>query len=198
MNQAMKQRLLGTLVLGSLALIFIPLLLDGEGISPTASIAAIPPEPNISSNQIAAPQAPRIITPVDTLTPEETATAAAIELPVPSEIILQDDQLDTALANNNASSSTPVLGVDGLPEAWTIRLGIFGERANAETLLRKLLDADYKAYSRPITTSQGAAMTGIFVGPVLTRTEAGTLVSELATKFKVNGIVVRFTIDAPQ
>lgn len=197
MNQALKQRLLGTLVLGSLALIFIPLLLDGEGISPTANIAAIPPEPIISSNQIAAPQTPQSVTPVDTLTPEETATAAAIELPVASEI-LQDEQLDTALANNNTSSTTPVLGVDGLPEAWTIRLGIFGERANAETLLRKLLDADYKAYSRPITTSQGAAMSGIFVGPVLTRAEAGTLVSELATKFKVNGIVVRFTIDAPQ
>lgn len=198
MNQAMKQRLVGTLVLGCLALIFIPLLLDGDGITPTSKITAMPVEPKLVLNDISAPQRPQITPQVNTSQAATEFASEDIPLPAASDTLQTTNAAPLSVKDTEAAATTtttntvPAFGLDGLPEAWSIRLGIFGERANADALMKKLLADDYKAYSRPVPTSQGAAMTGIFVGPVLTKAEAAALVRELAEKFKVNGIVVQF------
>ncbi len=61
MNQAMKQRLVGTLALGCLAIILAPLLLDGNGIQPPPLSATIPPAPKFDNTPIPEPQRPVII-----------------------------------------------------------------------------------------------------------------------------------------
>src|SRR5690606_833624 len=57
----MKQRLIGTIVLLCLALIFIPLLLDGEGIAPPAMNLNIPPRPQMDTPSVADPVRPTIV-----------------------------------------------------------------------------------------------------------------------------------------
>ena len=75
-----------------------------------------------------------------------------------------------------------------------MRLGSFGEQANAESLVARLQDKGYKAFSRPLETSRGA-LTGVYVGPVVTESEAGKLQQELAKAFELEGAVVQFSID---
>jgi cell division septation protein DedD len=41
-------------------------------------------------------------------------------------------------------------------------------------------------------------LTGVYVGPVLTETEAATLQQELARSFQLEGVVVRFSIEELQ
>jgi cell division septation protein DedD len=82
----------------------------------------------------------------------------------------------------------------GLPEGWAVRLGVFADTANAEKLLKQLVDADHKAYARRM----GADRTAVFVGPVLSRAEANRLVGELSDRFQLNGMVVRFEIETPR
>ncbi len=87
MNQAMKQRLVGTLVVGCLAIILAPLLLDGNGIQPPPLSAKIPPAPQLDNTPIPEPQRPVIAS--DKLpasgqepAPQATDTAAPTAKPV--------------------------------------------------------------------------------------------------------------------
>lgn len=230
MNQALKQRLVGTLVLGCLAIIFIPLILDGEGLTPAAIETAIPPAPDLSYRDLPQPERPLIEADslaadtvvagdaegaVDgdaegaadsTLEPEtaalppaepaaESGTApadttanpdtAAIPLPVPA---------DRVEAGASAADTTPQRGADGLPTGWTVRLGVFGNLANADKLRACLIASGFQAYSRQQQSETGT-LTRVFVGPVATRAEATTLGNQLKGKCDLteNGIPVQYT-----
>ena len=90
------------------------------------------------------------------------------------------------------ADSTPRLDSSGLPQAFVVRLGSFGEKANADALVNRLLAAGHKAYARQVTTAAGS-MTAVYVGPVPTRAEASTLVSRLASGFNLSGVVETFS-----
>ncbi len=206
MNPAMKQRLVGTIVLGSLALILIPLLLDGEGVERPPLTASMPPAPVIDTTPAPQPERPVIL--ADTLVeppapeaavPEELPADSEANSPPPSDAVPAEAEVAVAApepqtaATSAASNSEPALDAAGLPEGWTVRLGSFGSRANADALVARLLAAGHKAYIRPVVTGQGS-LNGVFVGPVLTRNEAVALRSELASRLQLDGIVQEFDI----
>jgi DedD protein len=210
----MKQRLIGTLVLLCLALIFIPLLLDGEGIAPPAMNLNIPPRPAFDARTIPEPERPVIVE--DQL--DSSGAVPQLELP-PFEAPAEDNAAATAVAATPPASRSaepaarpapapapavrpeaarvPAMDTAGLPEGWVVRLGIFGDRANADRLLKQLLDADFKAYIEIVSTAQGP-QAGVYVGPVLTRAEADSLQRDLARRFKLEALVRRFTLDEAQ
>ena len=204
MNQAMTQRRTGALVLGCLALIFIPLLLDGEGVQPAGpEPAAIPPAPALSEAVFRERQRPlgrahqqsAASEPVGLEALDEPADMADINSPAVSVAApsAEESAASAAAAPTEQVARLP----SGLPEGWSVRLGVFGDKANAEKLLKQLVDADYKAYSRRIAGT-GADRTGIFVGPVLSRADANQLIRELSDEFQLNGLVVRFEIETPR
>lgn len=188
----MKQRLTGTLVLGCLALIFIPMLLDGEGIQPAPTPAPIPPVPAFTDTVIEEPRRPLILADEVAPEPEPEIVEAPPAAPAASEAAARQ----TAAGSTAAPLEAPERRTSGLPESWAVRLGVFGDAANAEKLMKQLVDGGYKAYSRRMD-GEGAARTGVFVGPVLSRAEANSLIRELANKYQLNGLVVRFEIDTP-
>jgi DedD protein len=189
LNQAMRQRLVGTLVLGCLALIFIPLMLDGEGIDSGPVIAPLPPMPQLPVLDIPEPQRPVILADLEAEATPELAEA-------------DENAADVDVAAASGSSIAPSVEDSprrdsaGLPEGWSVRLGVFADRSNADALLKRLIDAEYKAYSRPVQSGANT-LTGIFVGPMLTRADANTLLSELSRRFQQNGIVVRYELETP-
>lgn len=186
MNPAMKQRLVGTLVLGSLALILIQLLLDGEGVERPPLSTEIPPPPVFDTTPLPEPERPIIL--ADTQTPDSSSE-------VPADTAANTTTTpDANSATPAASTSEPALDAAGLPEAWTVRLGSFGNRANADSLVTRLVAAGHKAYIRPVVSAQGT-LHGVFVGPVPTRNEAVALQSELKSRFQIDdAIVQRFDI----
>lgn len=225
MNQAMKQRLVGTLVLGCLAIILIPLLLDGAGIQPPPLSATIPATPEFDNTPIAEPERPEII--ADTLPapgselpdPAAPSTAAqplpafdaadagqeppavSAESPTPTPTPASTDALEAAVAaimaqkeepNPAAADSTPRLDSSGLPQSFVVRVGSFGEKANADALVNRLLAAGHKAYGRQVNTAAGT-LTAVYVGPVPTRAEATSLASKVSAGFNLSGVVETFT-----
>ena len=166
----MKQRLVGTIVIGSLAVILVPLLLDGEGLSPPPMTTSMPPPPPL-------PEIPEI----EPVRPEITLDDMDYEAPV-----MESQDLDT--------EDQPRLNEQGIPEAWTVRLGIFEELANVEALVNRLRESGYKGYSRPLDENQGT-LTGVYAGPLLTRSEAESLRLELAESLGLEGLVEQFTIE---
>lgn len=198
MNLAMKQRLVGTIVLGCLALILIPMLLDGEGmVEPLPMVVSMPSAPEINLTPLPEPERPTII-----------ADSLPADIPLPDVITGSTNisSTDPALTSDLESAqpataqpilvTTPKLNTQGLPEAWSVKLGTFSDRTNAESLVATLILANHKAYSRPVKTDT-QNLIAVFVGPVLTPKEAANLQQILAKEYQLTGIVEQFTIDAP-
>ena len=186
MKDTAKQRLVGAIVLGSLAVIFVPIVLDGEGVS-SPELGAIPEAPPLPPVPEIRPRRPVI-----------AADTPAAEAPAPAESAAPPAAADesAAAAAASAEDEGPRLDERGLPAAWNVRLASFAEAGNAESLVARLLRTGYRGYSRPIESSQGL-LTAVYVGPVLTRAEAEELQRQLQAEFKLEGLVVRFSIDEP-
>jgi DedD protein len=178
----MKQRLVGAIVLGCLAIIFLPILLDGEGVSTPEMNIVIPAAPAFPEPLEVEPQRPVVLSD----TPD-----ILIETEEPVEVVDAIPVNDTEARNQQ---ELPGLDAEGLPEAWSIRLGLFGETANADTLVNELLRQGYRAYTNLMSTSQGN-LTAVLVGPVMTYTDAESLRTELSNNFNVDALIVDFSIN---
>ncbi|MDP2380399.1 MAG: SPOR domain-containing protein [Pseudohongiella sp.] len=94
-----------------------------------------------------------------------------------------------------ASSAAPAsLDPQGLPEGWSVRLASFSNTENATALVARLQTAGHRAYSRRVESSQGV-LTAVFVGPLVNRAAAQTLLERLRQDFQLNGMIVRYEID---
>lgn len=203
MNEAVKQRLVGAVVLGCLAIIFIPMLLDGEGLTSPDLVIEVPVAPLIPAVPDKQPVRPAFAL-------EEEARLSADQVVDPN---LQESEGESTgvageagenaenasppretVADTEQAFSQPGLDSQGLPEGWVVRMGAFGERPNAEALEARLQGMDYKAFIRPVSTSQGT-LAGVYVGPVISRDEAERLRTELSTEVDIQGVVTRFSID---
>lgn len=192
MNEAMKQRLIGAIVLGCLAIIFLPILLDGEGVSTPALNTTIPVAPTFPEPLVIEPQRPVILSDTEEIqiasdTENDTGASASAG---PGTEATEDTVIQS-------SAERPALDAEGLPQAWSIRMGLFSDQTNAESLIAQLIDREYRAYSDQVMTSRGE-LTAVFVGPVLTRTEAEALRAELSSGFNLEALVVDFNIGASE
>ena len=169
MSEPMKHRLVGAIVLGCLAIIFIPIILDGEGVQISQMQSNIPPAPALPKRPVIEPPRPQILS-------DELVKEAEVSV-TEAEVVPQQPQLDK----------------QGLPDAWSVRLASFGEQENAKALVARLLKQGYKAYSRTLGSSQGK-LEAVYIGPVLTKSETEALLSELEAEFGLEGIAVKFSI----
>ena len=204
MNQGAKQRIVGTVVLLALALIFLPIIFDGQGsyqapVSsriPETPIISILPEPvqtrpvivnNVAPNEPAVVDIDEI---VDAL--EEPSVAQAAE---DAETVVED-AAEVAITESQAiySREVPQLNDAGLPQGWVVRLGSFSDAENASNLVSRLQEAGYKAYSRALPSNQGA-LTGVFVGPWLDRAQVNDYQERLEEEFSLSGLVVRYELE---
>jgi DedD protein len=160
----------------------------------------------VTPDPVAEPERPLIISDF----PEQTAESAAIaaesnDLPLflPETTPEQDGEPSASpedLQAGNLSDSgfsLPAFDAAGLPEAWTVRVGIFGEAANAQTLLSRLLDLGFKAYTAQVKAGE-RNFTGVFVGPVITRAEANSLKTDLDARLNENTLVSRYSTGAEE
>lgn len=87
-----------------------------------------------------------------------------------------------------------MLDVNGLPEGWSVRLGSFSNTDNANNLLSRLREAGHRAYTRRVESSQGM-LTAVFVGPLVDRSAAQSLLERLRREFELSGMIVRYEIE---
>jgi DedD protein len=135
------------------------------------------------------------------ITPDDDTDLA--EPPVVAEAQVSEPSSDTSNAATVAETtaataqtpaSLPSLDSQGLPQGFSVRLASFGNATNASTLVARLQDAGHRAYSRRIESSQGL-LTAVYVGPVIDRGTATTLMETLRQDFELNGMIVRFEIE---
>jgi DedD protein len=79
-------------------------------------------------------------------------------------------------------------------KAWVIQLGSFRERHNVDSLIKKLKQNGYVAYSKPIKTRHGNLIK-VFVGPELSKSLLTSKLSKLKKLTNMQGKITRFKAD---
>lgn len=199
MNQGAKQRIVGTVVLLALALIFLPIIFDGQGSYEAPVTSRIPDIPIISILPEPVQSRPVIVNDTQPIEPAIAATVNLVE-EVVSEIeeaaVIEEAAAEVEITESQAifSREVPVLSDAGLPQGWSVRLGSFSDAENASNLLVRLQEAGYKAYTRDISSDQGS-LTGVFVGPWLDRGQVNEYQRKLQEEFSLAGLVVRYELE---
>ena len=193
MKQGTKQRIVGTIVIASLALIFLPIIFDGQGSHQTQTASRIPEQPVVPILPEPQQSRPVIISDADLV---------AIETKPESELVTKtieesaSDLIEVSASESNFTRDIPTLNSAGLPNGWSIRLGSFSEASNATNLMQRLQTAGYKAYIRDIDSEQ-VELTGVFVGPWLERALVNDYIDQLRDEFQLEGMVVRYQLKQP-
>lgn len=207
MNIQLKQRLVGAVVLVSLAVIIIPLLLPGEDDMATSQRGSlIPATPDYRFAPIAAsPTAPALAAgPPVPLEPvpepiESTATNAsgphkktqarpATKTAKTTKTTKADLPIDAAMPNNGSVSKKG----DGQATAWVVQVGSFSRRKNAHALRNKLSQQGFTSFVEAVKDKSGQPVYRVRVGPEVRRDLADKLQQLLERDAQLTGIVLRY------
>lgn len=212
MGDALKQRLVGAAVLVALAVIFIPIILDGPDSQPELRMdLEIPPRPTVTP-ELLGPSAFPITTtePLVELNPgpqrAETAEPSSANtqpdvLTEPAdttveEIVAEADlrvttaapQADETLPTEVSKPVTQMLG-------WVVQVGSFREQRNALVLRDRLLAAKFSVFVEDSPDVPGSFR--VRVGPVNDRAGAQLLAEEIKSKTEIGGLVMRHSVELP-
>jgi len=192
-KQGTKQRIVGTIVIVSLALIFLPISFDGQGSHQTQTASRIPEQPVVPILPEPQQSRPVIISDADLVAIETKPESELVTKTIEESI---SDPIEVSASESAFTRDIPTLNPAGLPNGWSIRLGSFSEASNASDLMQRLQTAGYKAYIRDIDSEQ-AELTGVFVGPWLERPLVNDYIDQLRDEFQLEGMVVRYQLKQP-
>ena len=193
MKQGTKQRIVGTIVIASLALIFLPIIFDGQGSHQTQTASRIPEQPVVPILPEPQQSRPVIISDADLVVTETKPEPEPVTKTIEESA---SDVIEVSASESGFTRDIPTLNLAGLPNGWSIRLGSFSEASNATNLMQRLQTAGYKAYIRDIDSEQ-VELTGVFVGPWLERALVNDYIDQLRDEFQLEGMVVRYQLKQP-
>lgn len=146
-------------------------------------------------------QAPEVAVTASDRQPEPSAATPSSSAPPSSETSASPaapsapaEPTEPAQVVAEPAPTPPSLDAQGLPEAWSVRLGAFASTSNATNLVARLQEAGHRAYTRQVDSSQGV-LTAVFVGPLVDRAAAGQMMESLRQEFQLNGLIVRYEIE---
>ncbi len=171
MDDRLKQRLVGALVLVALAVIFLPTLFSREHLRRVDRTSLIPPAPVVQPVEINKPVRPQNIVPAKP--PEQMYKL------LPEETVEQEPAL------------RPALDERAIPKAWVIQVASYKTTAEAEGLRDQLIAKGYKAYTRTLTLNK-AKVSRVLVGPKISRQKSLSLKKTIDKQFKVDSMILRF------
>lgn len=176
---ALKERLVGAVVLVALGVWLIPLFLDGPegeggvaGSRPLTLPVPATAAPDRTTKTIrlnkdaASPAGGNATTAAKTVKAAPTKTATAAPKPMPTPV---------PTPTQSASSSKPAT------PGWFVQLGSFGSEANAKRLAAGVSALGWDAQLSQLTAA-GKTMHRVRVGPLPTRSKADAMRTELAQR----------------
>ncbi len=167
MNEILKQRLVGTMVITALAAIFIPMLFDDpiEGADSYSNELSIPDEPlEIQAMQSQLDSIPRS---------RQEITSRAI----PAQVNLQSQKITTAIKTDTHLKS------------WTIQIGSFGNKQNALEFRDKLRQQKFTAFVDTAPSSNGKLFR-LRVGPEINKKVATKNQKRLEKLYSISTLLV--------
>ena len=176
MDAKLKQRVMGAIVMITIAIIALPMLLDGSAEHRDKVEASIPAPPAVAINSLSVE---------DTRIQMDAMVEASKEkLPeIKPDPIVEPETTENFSLNDN-----------GLPVGWSLRLGSFKQQENATRLRQSLRDKDYRSY---ILANQPAddGLFRVYVGPMVNKEKLEQAKQKIEAEFNLNGQIVRYKVE---
>lgn len=190
MNEQIKQRLVGAVVLVSLAVIFIPMLLDGGNNSSMPRFGSnIPQQPDFDFEPLEIPLQPVPVIPEERSRIIEKAEAPSSKTEQASEPPLAKPPVVTTTKPAETTASKPTVSGDKV--SWVVQVGSFSQSANAIGLRDKLRENGFTAFVEKYRDN-GKSSYRVRVGPELKRETAESHLQRLEQKLKLKGIIMGY------
>ena len=202
MTSALKNRLVGTIIVVALAVIFLPDFLDGKkqtNREPFVSVPANPPKkPIVEPEPFPSERVAKAAVPAVEIE-DEPALDDVLTSKTPKEISVEDTSTAAGAQQEEKDDLASQTVVEAKSEAaddagWVIQLGSFRHEKNVKVLLAKLEKAGYRAFSRKIQTSSGP-LNKVFVGPDLEKQKLDAALPHLKELTGLKGKVTTFKVE---
>lgn len=189
MNEKLKQRLVGAVVLVSLAIIFIPMLLDGGERSSMPMFGSnIPAKPDYAFEPLDIPLQP--VPPVAEERPVLIDKPEPLPQPTPPEEKAQPKPAPAVAAAKKPAPAATV--AEGEQSAWVVQVGSFSQSSNALALRDKLRGKGFTAFVEKVK-AEGNTVYRVRIGPELKRQNAEKQLQRLQREMQLKGIVMGHT-----
>jgi DedD protein len=198
MDQMLKQRLIGAIVIIALAVIFIPMILEGPDDELSPRTQDMPPPPTIDYQtevELAVPE--EASGPdgslADTTTEQEVSAIPEPHVSQPEAVIMETEApakpVEPAVAKP-ASPAIPSRATTSITQGgWILQVGSFSQQANALSLRDRLKKSGYQASVKDVKAA-GGTIHRVLVGPVSDRPSAEKLRNKLASEQKLTAMVL--------
>jgi DedD protein len=211
MDQMLKQRLIGAIVIIALAVIFIPMILEGPEKGSSTRTENLPPPPAIDYQtevELPVPAAASESSemPAGTAAPEQEVSALPEAAVPPAEPAPVATPAPVKPVETAAPPPAPKPAVAKQPPpppekpapktvsaaaqgGWVLQVGSFTQQANAQSLRDRLKKAGYQV-SMQVAKGADGSVHRVLVGPVSDRTAAEKLRDKLAHEQKLSAMVL--------
>jgi len=203
MDQKLKQRLTGAIVLVALAVIFVPIILEGPDDEWTPRSHSIPEQPQMDYRasmelELPAPEPADQEPPGGAITEALNLPAAEpppVEtMPAPvakAEPVVVTPKPVKKAAPAPAPKPKPAKKTDTSIKGWFVQVGSFGQELNANGLRSRLKSAGYDTRLQKIAIGKGYAYR-VLVGPSTSRAAAEKLAASLKSGQQLAGMVIEY------
>jgi len=209
MNEILKQRLVGALILIALGVVFWPVIFVEPAGKPLGEAAQVPVKPTIDTTPIEPPGREGLRSSPSLHATEETEveTASASEpditviegqvekAPVPQKPTVRSKVVSSPPKQQHTTRSQapakPAIDADGVPIGWILQVASVSSPTKAEELRSHLVDMGYKAYIKKIKR-ENTVLLRVYVGPKFERARLEAIKPTIDTQFKVKSMVRRY------
>lgn len=221
MNNILKQRLIGALILVALGVVFWPIIFVEPDDRSRDVSQRMPPPPIVDTTPIAPPdkaglreepltdaqiesrdiekQADEIDVAILTdqqsvqgETGETQPNSTSVNAVAASEIVAKTTSVpDSQRVGRSEAPVKPQLDAQGLPVAWILQVASVSDRTKANRLRDELQSLDEKAYIKQVKRGD-ETLYRIYVGPKFEQAKLDALKPKVDAQFKVKSMVVRY------
>jgi DedD protein len=209
MNEILKQRLVGALILIALGVVFWPIIFVEPAGMPLGESAQVPVRPTIDTTPMDPPsrEGLRPSSPLHAgeeaeaeVAPATETDTAVIETQVEKAPVPQKPSLRSKLVSANTDKmpttrseapAKPAIDADGVPIGWILQVASVSSPSKAEELRSHLIGMGYKAYIKKIK-KENSVLLRVYVGPKFERARLEAMQPRIDTQFKVKSMVRRY------
>ena len=200
MNPLTKQRLVGTVVLVALGIVFWPLIFDAPDVHDPIALRAMSDKPFVDRTPIPMPESFEAV--VKETLPDSPSIEAGVQLAADKNtrtgadaVSLQalrgsDELADTSELTGSGSGDT-LVDEAGLPIFWVLQVATVGSRDRADELVAALKQRGYRAFSKQYLRV-AEQLYRVQIGPKFDRAALMQIKPEIDSILAVDSQVLRY------
>ena len=206
MDQNIKNRLVGVIVIFALAVIFLPMILDGSGVRKDQHEVVIPPQPLVTANPEFEQKMLELQAKVDALPDLESrfidekssedkidrSAEADDEKPAETMPDPQPEPQPAAQIEPEQANSDPAPQVKTGGESWVLQVGSFQDRSKALAQRDKLRKSNIAAVFIEQFKTNDKSSYRVRLGPFLNRDQTRVAQNKIKAKHDIDGIIMKY------